>query len=216
MKQYAKIISESQIEFAPRNFKGISNWGFNADLVKKAGYLEYVEPKQVDNPAKYNLIYKEINNKVQGFYVEKENYFEELKQAKKAWINQARDNAEQGGFLYLGKMFDSDPVSCQRISCASQTFAMADDTATIVWTCQDNTKIELNKPQVMGLVVALTMWSNTCHQKASKLKELVSAATSAEEVEAINWDMELPEEVVEEPTVEEGSEDLVELYSMEI
>ena len=145
---------------------------------------------------------------------------DELKQAKRDEINKARDNAEQGGFLYLGKMFDSDPVSCQRISCASQTFSMADDTATITWTCQDNTTIELNKPQVMGLVVALTMWANTCHQKASKLKELVNAATSAEELEAISWDMELPveepEEVVEEPTVEEDSEDLVELYSMEI
>lgn len=116
---------------------------------------------------------------------------DELKQAKRDEINKARDEAEQGGFEYLGKVFDSDPVSCQRISCASQTFAMADDTATITWTCQDNTTIELNKPQVMGLVVALTMWANTCHQKASKLKELVSAATSAEEVDAISWDMEI-------------------------
>ena len=116
---------------------------------------------------------------------------DELKQAKREEINKARDNAEQGGFEYLGKMFDSDPVSCQRISCASQTFAMADDTATITWTCQDNTTIELNKPQVMGLVVALTMWANTCHQKASKLKELVNVATSAEEVKAISWDMEI-------------------------
>ena len=139
---------------------------------------------------------------------------DELKQAKREEINKARDNAEQGGFEYLGKVFDSDPVSCQRISCASQTFAMADDTATITWTCQDNTAIELNKPQVMGLVVALTMWSNTCHQKASKLKELVNAATSAEEVNAISWDMETPveepEEVVEEP------EEVFEQYSMEI
>ena len=135
---------------------------------------------------------------------------DELKQAKRNEINKARDEAEQGGFEYLGKMFDSDPVSCQRISCASQTFAMADDTATITWTCQDNTTIELNKPQVMGLVVALTMWSNTCHQKASKLKELVSAATSAEEVDAISWDMEIPEEVVEE------TEEVFEQYSMEI
>ena len=132
----------------------------------------------------------------------------ELKQAKREEINKARDEAEQGGFEYLGKVFDSDPISCQRISCAAQTFAMADDTATITWTCQDNTTIELNKPQVMGLVVALTMWANTCHQKASKLKELVSAATSAEEVDAISWGMEIP--------VEEASEDTVELYSMEI
>lgn len=142
---------------------------------------------------------------------------DKLKQAKRDEINKARDNAEQGGFEYLGKMFDSDPVSCQRISCASQTFAMADDTATIIWTCQDNTTIELNKPQVMGLVVALTMWANTCHQKASKLKELVNAATSAEEVDAISWDMELP---VEEPVIEEEEEEPVEeifeQYSMEV
>ena len=139
---------------------------------------------------------------------------DELKQAKREEINKARDNAEQGGFEYLGKMSDSDPVSCQRISCASQTFAMADDTATITWTCQDNTTIELNKPQVMGLVVALTMWANTCHQKASKLKELVSAATSAEEVNAINWYRELPVEEPEE-VVEESAE-AFEQYSMEI
>ena len=139
---------------------------------------------------------------------------DELKQAKRDEINKARDNAEQGGFEYLGKMFDSDPVSCQRISCAAQTFAMADDTATIVWTCQDNTTIELNKPQVMGLIVALTMWSNTCHQKASKLKELVSVATTKEEVEVINWDMELPIEEPEE--VVEETEEAFEQYSMEI
>ena len=39
-------------------------------------------------------------------------------------INLARDNAEQGGFEYMGKVFDSDQVSCQRISCAAQALSI--------------------------------------------------------------------------------------------
>lgn len=90
---------------------------------------------------------------------------EELKLIKREEINQARDAAEQGGFEYLGKTFDSDQISAQRISMAAQAMALADDTAKITWTCQDNTTIDLNKTQLVGMVAALAEWSNTCHQK---------------------------------------------------
>ena len=114
--------------------------------------------------------------------------FNELKLAKRAEINKARDAAEQGGFEYMGKIFDSDPVSCQRISCAAQAMALADDTATITWTTQDNSTIDLNKVQLMGLVVALAQWSNTCHQKATALKAQIDACESVEELELIQWE----------------------------
>lgn len=113
---------------------------------------------------------------------------DELKIAKRAEINQARDKTEQGGFEYLGKTFDSDQVSCQRISMAAQAMAFAPEESSIVWTCQDNTTISLNKTQLAGMVAALAMHSNTCHQKATKLKEQVEAAKTAEELEKITWD----------------------------
>lgn len=115
---------------------------------------------------------------------------DELKLAKREEINQARDKAEQGGFEYMGKMFDSDPISCQRISCAAQAMQMAsmsEETPTIVWTCQDNSTIELNATELLGLVVALAEWSNTCHEKATALKSKIADCKTKEELDAIQW-----------------------------
>ncbi len=113
---------------------------------------------------------------------------DELKALKRAEINQARDNAEQGGFEYLGKTFDSDQVSCIRMSSAAQAMQYADDTVTITWTTQDNSTIDLNKSQLMGLVVALAQWSNTCHQKATALKAQIDACDSKEALDKVKWE----------------------------
>ncbi len=115
---------------------------------------------------------------------------EELKSEKRAEINAARDAAEQGGFFYMDKTFDSDIVSCIRIQGAAQSMqaaTMADVVPTITWTCQDNTTIELTAQELLGLSVALAEWSNTCHQKASALKAQIETATSEEELENISW-----------------------------
>lgn len=116
---------------------------------------------------------------------------EDLREAKRQEINTARDNAEQGGFEYLGKVFDSDPVSCQRIALASQTAMMAKTAGqefNVVWTCQDNTTIELDADAMIGASVALTQWSNACHMKASELKEQLLKATTEDEIKNINWE----------------------------
>ncbi len=116
---------------------------------------------------------------------------EDLKEAKRQEINIARDNAEQGGFEYLGKMFDSDPVSCQRIALASQTAMMcktAGQEFNVVWTCQDNTTIELDADAMIGVSVALTQWSNACHTKASGLKNQLEQTTTEDEIKNISWE----------------------------
>lgn len=118
----------------------------------------------------------------------------ELKEAKREEINDARNAAEQGGFSYKGKIFDSDPISCIRISSAAQAMqmaAMAEEVPVITWTCQDNTTIDLTAADLMGLVVALAEWSNACHQKATQIKSLLEECQTPEEVEKISWDMAL-------------------------
>ena len=112
---------------------------------------------------------------------------DELKKLKRTEINTARDTEEQGGFEYLGKFFDSDSISCLRISCASQSMSLAPEETTIIWTCQDNSTIELNKEQLAGLVTALANHSNKCHQKANSLKTAIDAAISEEELSQIHW-----------------------------
>lgn len=115
----------------------------------------------------------------------------ELKEAKRAEINQARDEAEQGGFEYMGKVFDSDIVSCIRIQGAAQSMQaaiMAEEVPTITWTTKDNSTVELTAQELLGLSVSLAEWSNTCHQKATALKAQIDAAETAEELENITWE----------------------------
>jgi hypothetical protein len=109
-------------------------------------------------------------------------------------------------------MFDSDPVSCQRIALASQTALIskqAQQEFSVEWTCRDNSKILLSADETIGLSVALTQWSNSCHVKASELKALVDKAETKEEVEAINWELDLTSEQPSEQAEEETKEEIV-------
>lgn len=137
----------------------------------------------------YKVIYNNgwVYEKLPEPEKEPEPTLEELKLAKRVEINAARNAAEQGGFMYLGKAFDSDQISAQRISMAAQAMANAPEGTTITWTCQDNTTIDLNAEQLTGLVVALAAWSNECHQKATALKAEVEKAKTKEELEKITW-----------------------------
>lgn len=186
--------------------------------VEKTRTVEIYEEQEQIIPAEYdeegNLIKEETTEIIQVPVTKEETYIEielhrffkineipvpvipeptldELKLAKREEINRARDAAEQGGFEYMGKFFDSDQVSAQRISMAAQAMANAPAEATITWTCQDNTTVDLTAKDLVGLVVALATWSNTCHQRATALKAQVDTAQTAKEVEAITWSLEL-------------------------
>ena len=193
---FAKLIN-GNLEYAPyylkKDKKDIFNYNAesNSKMLTSDGYKRVVDNNyQPENMKKPFKIWKETDTEIIATWIDDycEPSLNELKEAKRAEINAARDQAEQGGFEYMGKVFDSDPISCQRISMAAQAMALADDTATITWTCQDNTTIDLNKTQLIGMVAALAAWSNTCHQKATALKAQIDAAETAEELENITWE----------------------------
>lgn len=158
---------------------------------KKTRYIPMFTEETVDD-AIQEFTEEEITLGADGYYYIKGFApLEDLREAKRQEINTSRDNAEQGGFEYLGKVFDSDSVSCQRIALASQTAMMcktAGQEFNVVWTCQDNSTISLDADAMIGVSVALTQWSNTCHMKASELKEQLALATTEEEVNAIKWE----------------------------
>ena len=170
MKKYAKVINEShQCEV------GV---GTNTEFYKSIG-MTLMDVEQAYD-----------NNWYEVGYVP-QRPLDELKVLKREEINKARDEAEQGGFEYLGKMFDSDPISCQRIALASQTALISKQAGqefSVTWTCQDNSQIALSADETIGLSIALTEWSNSCHIKASELKALVDEATTEEELNNINWE----------------------------
>lgn len=192
---FGKLI-DGNIEYAPnyikKDNKDIFNYNLesNYEMLTNDGYKKVVDSSAPAEMKKPHKVWKETDTEIIATWIDDycEPTLNELKEAKRAEINQARDEAEQGGFEYMGKVFDSDPISCQRISMAAQAMALVDDIAKITWTCQDNTTIDLNKTQIAGVVVALAEWSNTCHQKATALKAQIDAAKTAEELEKITWE----------------------------
>lgn len=165
--------------------------GYQNDLIAFAANT-YDELKnnsmEFDKIEETTDIYTLINGKYQLTLTPLDN----LKTKKKEEINQARDRAEQGGFEYIGKVFDSDQISCQRISTAAQALQFMDlnesgNIPVITWTCADNSKIDLTASDLTGLVIALMEHSNSCHQKATKLKEQIEKAETKEELDNIKW-----------------------------
>lgn len=120
-----------------------------------------------------------------------ERTLEQVKADKREQMNSKRDNLEQSGFPYLGKTIDSNPVSVQRITVAvqaAQAAIGAGQPFAITWTCQDNSTLELDAVGMMGMPVALAMFANGLHETARAKKDLIDAATTIAEVEAVTWD----------------------------
>lgn len=184
------------------NFNAAQNWCYQNratfdELIGERKEVE-VEYKEIEHTSDGDIEVTKKRVELHRFFkineipvpIVPEPTLDELKYMKREEINQARNAAEQGGFEYMGKIFDSDPISCQRISCAAQAMSMvtmSEEVPTITWTCQDNTTIDLNPQELMGLVVALAQWSNACHQKATALKEKIESCTSKEELDKIVW-----------------------------
>lgn len=109
-----------------------------------------------------------------------------------AWarIKSARDAAERGGMTFDGSTFDTDVLSQQRIAGAVQMAQLALAAGTpwsIEWTLLDNTVRSLDANQMIGVGVALATHINAQHVKARGLRALIDAATTLEQLEAIQW-----------------------------
>jgi hypothetical protein len=97
---------------------------------------------------------------------------------------------ETQGFPYLGKVFDSDPRSVQRISvavAAAQAALGAGAPFSIDWTCADNSTITMDGQQMAALPVAFAIWGDALHQQAKALRAQIEAATTVEDVQAVAW-----------------------------
>lgn len=199
---YAKLIEGELVE-APYYLKleGKEIFGYNldsnAEMLLEDGYKPVVDAPQPAGMIQPTKMWEEQEDQIVAKWVD--TYvaptLAEVKIQKKAEINQMRDYVEQSGFRYLGKIFDSDPISCQRISCAAQAMQVApaviaegEPEPTITWTCQDNSTIDLSPQELLGLVAALAAHSNSCHIYAKELKASVDSALTVEEVNAIIWE----------------------------
>ena len=123
-------------------------------------------------------------------FTEEYSYKPTLKEIKKAAcekINVVRKEKETAGFTYMGKVFDSDDVSLQRLLYAAQSAALNPD-FMIEWTLKDNSIIQLDAAKVQEAVEAFCIYNNALHQKAILLKEAINLAEDAAGVREVSWE----------------------------
>ena len=120
---------------------------------------------------------------------------DEIKRAQKDKINAAKDAAEAASpFVYMEKPFDFDPLSRERLNVAIQLAQslkitnVPGNTVIANWKLYDNTMTELTVDALVLMPQAFAERSAFLHEKAWLLKEDIDAATTIEQVEAINWE----------------------------
>lgn len=119
---------------------------------------------------------------------------EDAKAKKWAQIKGDRVRAEDAGFEVpsLG-VFQSDNESRQKIVGAGLAAKIAKDDGkpyTVDWTLADNSVISLNAEQMIEVGQDLLVYLDGVHQRSRRLYGLIEAATTVEDVEAINWSTE--------------------------
>lgn len=105
-------------------------------------------------------------------------------------IKTFRDKQEYGGFSWDNSVFDSDPQSQSRIQGGVQLAILAQQANqpfSITWTLQDNTTRILNGDDMIAVGQALAAHVQTAHTIGRVLREEINAATTVQQINAIQW-----------------------------
>lgn len=140
--------------------------------------------------------YMEIEESFEGkFYIKgyaPQKPLEELKEAKRAEINAAREEARKTeGAEYDGDIFDVDETSQSNILAQIKVAELLKDTeAAYIYRSKTNKDHLLNVSELQELGLMIAQKVSNIYSKSWELKVEVDKATTAEEVEAIKWTLE--------------------------
>lgn len=101
---------------------------------------------------------------------------EDVRDMLKKRVNAIRDQKETEGFVYQGKVFDSDERSVLRITQAALTAQVIGPTFTVDWTTADNSIVTLDHAGVLGIPSALAIYGNQLHSVAKTHKSAIDSA----------------------------------------
>jgi hypothetical protein len=116
-----------------------------------------------------------------------ETSIEELKTAKKAEINRAKEREEYANISYLGTEFQADADSQFKLSSAV-LMAQASRVPSFEWYDAYNSKKLLSAAQLKELGFILMFRTATLVGKAREIKDALQRAESKEEIEGIKWE----------------------------
>lgn len=112
----------------------------------------------------------------------------DAQEAKLQDISSWRDAKEFAPFTWQGLVFDATPDSLRRltVAAAGAREAVANERErTVMWTLADNTAVELSADDILAVMLSYGDALDAAHAAARELKAAVRAATTVEQVMAI-------------------------------
>lgn len=115
----------------------------------------------------------------------KEESLESIKEHKILTLKIQRDNLEVEPITYQGYAFDYDSKARDRINAAIIALEVAGSSALLTWTTTDNQDVKVSASDLRGVIAQVALRSDKLHTAYRKAKEKVEAATTKEDIEAI-------------------------------
>lgn len=114
---------------------------------------------------------------------------EVIKQRKITELKYQRDEAEVTPIEYNGNLYDYDEKARDRISAAIIALELQGEGASIDWTTADNQDVKVTANDLRMIIAAVAVRSNALHTAYRKAKARVEAASTAEEVETVTFEI---------------------------
>lgn len=114
-----------------------------------------------------------------------EESLESVKEHKILTLKIQRDNLEVEPITYQGYAFDYDSKARDRINAAIIALEVAGSSALLTWTTTDNQDVKVSASDLRGVIAQVALRSDKLHTAYRKAKEKVGAATTKEDIEAI-------------------------------
>lgn len=114
-----------------------------------------------------------------------EESLESIKEHKILTLKIQRDNVEVEPITYQGYAFDYDSKARDRINAAIIALEVAGSSALLTWTTTDNKDVKVSASDLRGVIAQVALRSDKLHTAYRKAKEKVEAATTKEDIEAI-------------------------------
>lgn len=156
-------------------------------VVAKLGLQEIAEdPKPEGYTDELFTRYEDWNATQRPYIVYTPRGVEQARQVLRARVKQLRNQKETEGFPYLGKWFDSDERSVQRMNTTVQTAQVVGAAFSTSWTDADDTDVLMDHAAMLGMPVALAQHAGVLHAYARTLKLQIEAETDFDVLKAMD------------------------------
>ena len=225
MKQFAKYISQTEIEFPPVNKGSISNYNIAEDLLIADGYKEYIPYGPYPEDGLYTITYLELDDRIEEIVTPPtpEERLALAKEEKRKEINEKCDYARENRSFYIelhGQKCEFDTNHTTQSDLQAAALVTSTGATYPNWVTNNWVVLELTAADIQAIFEKFFSYVSPLYSKQMAYTVALEEATTIEEVKAIEVDYyiegdeqdwhdvpdEEPSEEVEEPEVEEEEE----------